>query len=204
MASASNLQNSHVFFTDDGLWDAILGLALLLLGVTLWAGLASYNGITAILLYLLLLGLKRTITVPRLRPEEETATARQRNRRMLFVGSAGVGAVMFAGLILYLLASADSLPAGVHDWLAQYLSYALVFLGVSFFSMMGSLFQVQRLQGYATAVLVVFITTQALALGVAAYFVMLGAIVLLTGVGLVNGFTRSHPQLPSQDRLTLE
>lgn len=204
MASSSNLQNTHVFFTDDGIWDAVLGLALLLLGITLWAGLASYNGVIAILLYVLLLGLKRTITVPRLRPDEITPAGRLRARRFLFVAGAVVAVIMLAGLALYLLAAAENLPLWLDRWLSLYLGYTFVFLGVSFFSALGTLFQAQRLHGYAAAVLVAFIATQALQLATPAYFLMLGAIILLTGAGLVRGFARSHPRLPPGEQLSLE
>ena len=196
MSSSGNLYNDHVFYAADGLWDVTAGLALLLVGVTLWAGLGSYNGVLAVLLYALLLGLKRAITVPRLSPRDISAAQRSRARRAVFAAVLGVAVFMLTGLAIYLLDAADSLPARLTGWLELYLGHTLVFVAVTVLSVLGTLFQAQRLHGYAAAVLVVFIASLALQLSLPVFCLLLGTIVLLTGVGLVRGFARSHPPLP--------
>ena len=197
---SSNNQQQRVYthYDQDGLADLLIGLGVLLAGLSMLLDVDVPLAALWVVLWLpLSTSARKSITARR--PANVEAPPEQQK---------GIAkAALFVAGILLLLVAADMVvlwrqkTGNIPPWflagLRDYLTVILGLLGAIVISVMGWLSGLDRLYAYAVATAVVFVGGYLLNAPIALAVAVVGGIVMLWGLGLLVRFVRKYPKVPA-------
>lgn len=189
LSKTEHTPEPYMVYYDDGLLDIFLGLVLFAVGVVMLADYPAFAGIAPALLYPILLTAKKSITAPRLQPDDIPPTqAKRRQTRSMMIG-------VTLALILALLAGLLLFAMGVRDWsIWSYLMDAGLVIVAGVLVLWGFQSGAKRLVVYGGLLLVARISSLWVEVPFPYYIVALGGAVSLIGLAVMIRFIQEHPQ----------
>ena len=175
----------YMSYFQDGLWDILLGLALMSWGLVFLFNLGWLPGGLIIVMYSMVFALKRQFTYPRI-GYARTTEAQKITMRM---GIAG-GVLALLGVAVLLLFAVGSRP----DWLGEYFIFLFGCLLALVVSIIAYWWKVNRWYGYAMLVVAGVAFHQWLDTPLPLSIVVPGGIVLLSGTAILIRFLRENPR----------
>jgi len=192
--SSNPLEQQAARYFDDGLFDIVLGMGLLLCGIFIAGGgtLAVLAAILPALTIALMPALKKRITIPRLRSSDVPPDMERRLRQAKTFTIVVIAAMLLLSLLALALARTNILPpitlpsAGVAGGIAGLLLVLLGFFGWA----SGA----RRFSAYIVLAILAAACGFWLQLGIETSLVALGAIIALCGLTILIRFIRNHPR----------
>ena len=195
-------QNTHLkeierkanLYHGDGLLDIVIGLGILIFAIAMILDQAAFTGAWIILLLPALRSVKKSLTVPRLRYTDfRPAPNAQWKVKLVIVTVAGVVALLFTlGLVVF--TRNETIPA-LTAWISE---YGLVVVGVllaGLLSLIAWATGAKRVYAYAALAVITFASGYWFNLNFPLLFTVLGAIIVLSGMGVLVQFMRKYPVL---------
>lgn len=181
-------------FFGDGLFDLALGSALALIAILVASDrLGGLAALVPVLAFALLPALKHIITTPRLAGDELPSSTEQRMRQATTVALVVVGVLLVLGLLVFALVNAGSIApvpvpwAGITGGIAAIL---LLLLGV--YGWAGG---ARRFGAYLALALLLTAGSLWFQLALVIPLLVLGLVIVLSGLVLLNHFLQTHPRL---------
>lgn len=185
----------YMTFFQDGVWDIALGIFLLCWGLMMIADFFAVAGGVFVTFYFLVFAFKRWLTYPRI-GYVKMAEARKQQVR-----------IVIAGAVLFLLGLAVSAAFALGerpDWLSEYFIFLLGCMFAAVISIIAFWWKVNRWYAYAVVLVIGVAFHQWLGTPEEMSFIVLGAIVIISGAGFLLHFLRKYPKVAeegSDDRL---
>ena len=191
---AESTDRKAMGYHGDGLLDIVVGLGILLFGLTMIFDLTSLSGVYIVLLIPILPSLKRSITAPRLHSVESLAAPDPKRRMRKLVVTAILGLVVLLTFGLLALFGSKTIP----DWLtAGIREHGLLLFGfllAGLLALIGWAAGVGRMYAYAALTALTFIAGNWLGIDLPVYVTLLGAVIVLSGIGVLIRFVRRYPK----------
>jgi len=187
---------TYLAFHQDGIWDLTIGLALLGMALDLFWGPQGTSTILIIVALILVPGLKKVFTLPRLgyvkfSPERESKDKQNKVRlTVLFTITTVLGLVAFY---------AYTGDAGWQRWIRGLGLLPLGFVVALTALVLGLLYQVKRCIVYAVLAIAAFTATHVMQLHPGLHFLVLGATLTTAGAVLLVRFMTKYPRLPREN-----
>lgn len=181
----------YMTFFQDGLWDIFLGLFIVGWGLAILTGGTYLPAVTFVAFYLMVWGIKRWVTYPRIGYARFTATSRRRiTARFVILGTV----VMLLGLLAAILWGIGRRP----QWLADY--FPLIFNGMLAAVVCFVAYWARVNRFYLHAVLIFLGAVFHLWLGIRWEFGFIGAggIIAAIGLGMLISFLRKYPKMAEE------
>lgn len=192
LRKTEHMPDPYMVYYDDGLLDIFLGLVLFAAGVVMLADYPTFAGIAPALLYPILLTAKKSITAPRLQPDDiSQIQVKRRQTRSKMIGLVlALTLALLAGLFVLFV-----LLVGVKDWqIWPYLMDAGLVIVAGVFVFWGFQSGAKRLIIYGGLLLVARISGFWVEVPFPSYIVALGGIVSLIGLAMMIRFIQEHPK----------
>jgi len=174
----------------DGLIDIAIGLGILLAGIAAIFGWTAFGGIYVVLLLPALRSAKKSITVPRMRHIDFTPKAQWKLKLVIVTVALSVAVLFTLGLVVF--TRNEALPSWLTAWLREYagvVSPALL-VGLGWLIVLAT--GVKRLYAYTALAVIAFASGYWFNLEFPLYFTALGAVILLSGIGVLVQFMRKY------------
>jgi hypothetical protein len=181
----------YLSYHGDGLWDLFLGLFFLGMGIFMILDQPYLMGALAAVVFPVANGIKKAITRPRMGYVEFSAERQAKQKRGKTKMSILLTFTMLLGLVLFMAYSVNA------EWGDIIKSLGLIPFGLVLtlvISAVAAFFDLRRFYIYAALVLVMFITGHLLQTFPGIYFVLIGAIVTITGTIMLIRFLRKYPK----------
>ncbi|MDH5795144.1 MAG: hypothetical protein OEZ24_03455 [Candidatus Bathyarchaeota archaeon] len=178
-------RRAYLSYHQDGLVDVSIGLAILVFGAYILydPGMVVIGAGSLFVFFLLYAGAKKAITIPRL-GYVKFASERKNKIRIILLALA--------------LANVASLFASAYRPLAVFLveNYMIVVgvIGAAIFSLVAYLSDIKRFYAYAAMTLVLFPSGYVFHTLFQHNFILMGVLMLFSGVGLLYRFLRKYPK----------
>lgn len=185
--------NIYMSYSQDGLWDILFGLFLLVWGNATQFELGWFPGPTFIALYLLVLALKRRITYPRIGYVKFAANNKSSRIAIAFTLTFLFNILVF---LLY-VGKIGEIPRG-------FLLFIFGVMTAMIISLIGYWWKVKRLYAWASLILTAFVIYQWLGTPVIFSFIIPGSIMWIYGMVLLFRFIRSYPRLDRENQVVNE
>ena len=178
----------YMSFFQDGLWDIFLGLFILGWGLAILTEASYLPGVSFIVLYFAIWGIRKWLTYPRIGYARFSATSRRRiTARFLILGVV----VLLVGVMMAVLWGIGTRPQGLADY------FPLIFNGIlaAIVCLVACWARVNRF--YLYGVLIFLGAVFHLWLGIRWEFGFIGAggIIVLIGLGILIIFLRKYPKM---------
>lgn len=187
---------TYLAYHQDGIWDLVIGLALIGMALDMRWGVPGTSFIIIIVAIILVPALRKAFTLPRLgyvkfSPERESKEKRNTTALLaLFTLTAALGLVVFYGY------------TGNADW-----QHSIRNLGVLPFGFvltmvslaLGFLYRITRCLLYAPLVMAAFLATHFLELHPFVHFLFIGLILSATGTVMLVKFIHRYPRVTPGD-----
>lgn len=167
----------------------LLGSFILSWGIDILTDITGLMGVSFIVAYFLVIGLKKWLTYPRtgrvVIPQE-----RRTSVRLLIAGVV----VMFLILPVFFIVSISGPP----DWLARYIIFILGTIFAAIVCVIGYWWNVSRWYIYAALILAGVAAHQWLGLPVEYGFIIPGVLILISGLAILVYFLRRYPRVTGE------
>jgi hypothetical protein len=193
-------RNSHIHYHQDGLIDVLAGLCILGFGIGLVTDLAWLVGIIPVAFLPLLQEAKQSITVPRMGDVQPIQTWQKKLTLVVGVLAGVLVLALTAGMALFWAQTQGKVPSWLQIWLRDYLDLTLGLSGALVMSTVAFLLEIHRWHLYALLTLAVLAGGDLLGVSIPLAVVLIGAVVLLSGLGVLAWFLHKHPSVLSQNR----
>jgi hypothetical protein len=198
-ANKKELEKKAQAYMGDGLVDIMIGLVVLLAGISMLFDFTAFSAIWIILLIPISRSLKRSVTLPRIEQVDFEPAPDTRKRRM-GVTLALLGMLALLVMVGFLLLRApDRLLPGLSSLLGVQppiivLSIVLgfVLLGLIY---MARGFGAKRFLAYAALVVLLSISSIWIKMEFPFYLILFGTIVLVNGIAILIQFMRRYPKM---------
>jgi hypothetical protein len=195
----TNLEKKAQVYTGDGIIDVMLGMAVILAGISMFLNLTTFAAIWIVLLIPITRSIKRYVTVPRIDQVDFEPLPNAKKRR-LFIYLVLLGTLAFvivAGLFFF--AGRDSIPVGISRVLgAQPPIYAitmvLVFVLLCLI-LIARGFGVRHFLAYAGLIIIFIISSIWIDLELPYYMILFGTIALSYGIVALIRFILRYPKM---------
>jgi hypothetical protein len=186
-------------YHQDGLLDILAGLTVLLLGLSLFAGMPWLVAILPTTVFPIWGTTKRSLMAPRL-GETVFASAQRaaaKSIKGILTGMTALGVVaLLAGIIVFLGVESGQMPA----WLREHFELGLGLFGAALLSATGLMIRLTRFQIYAVLTAAIFAAGNLSAgswldLQFPLLVALVGVMISVSGVGLLIRFALQHPVL---------
>ncbi len=195
-------QNTHLaeierkanLYHGDGLLDIAIGLGILIFAIAMILDQTAFTGVWIVLLLPALRSVKKSLTVPRLRYTDfRPAPNAQWKVKLVIVTVAGVVALLFTlGLVVF--TRNETMPA-LTAWIRGYGLVVVSVLLAGLLSLIAWATGAKRVYAYAALAVITFASGYWFNLEFPLYLTVLGAIILLSGMGALFQFMRKYPVL---------
>jgi hypothetical protein len=179
-------RQAFLTFFKDGLWDICLGLFIISWGLGLLTELAYLAGTWFVVLWFIVLGLKKWITYPR------TGYVKLGTREIKFKVQVAIllGIVVLLGAAIMLVFAYDSRP----QWISEY--FPLLFCGMVALIVItvGEWLGVRRFLIHAALIFGAGVIHQWSELSWACTFITAGSVIFLIGLGILIKFLKDNPK----------
>ena len=181
-------RRAYLSYHQDGLVDIFMGLAFLVFGAPILydPGMVAVGGIIAVV-PVMYAAVKKAITIPRLGYVKFASQRRNKTRIVVLflvvagvLGNvAGVFALIYRPFVIFLVEN-----------------YMMVIgvVGAAIFSLVAYLSEIKRFYAYGAMVLIVFPSGYVVHTSLQYHLVLMGVLMLLSGVGLLYRFLRKYPK----------
>jgi len=179
----------YTSYHQDGLIDISIAFVILTFGIMMILDLGWMGGVFAVVGMSLYAAAKKTLTVPRI---GFVKFAHYRAKAMQAV-AIGVLSLM---VLLGMLAFMQTEEGGTPPWLLFAIENHMLVIGVSVaasFCAAGYTFRTKRMYAYALLTLAIFVTGHFLYYPLHYYLILLGTLILLSGLAMVIRFIRRYP-----------
>jgi hypothetical protein len=187
-------QRAYMRYQQDGVADLFIGLGILLFGLSMlvdWD--VSLASLWVVLWLPLWLSAKRSVTARRMR---EVDVSREQYAGMMRAGLFAAG-VLLLGVMAVVVVLWGQKTGSTPGWflaaLGEYLMVVLGFVGAVVLSVAAWLSTLDRLHAYALLTAVAFIGGYLLNATIPLAVVVIGAVIMLWGLGMLVRFVREHP-----------
>jgi len=198
VSSREREQGAYTSYRMDGLLDLLIGLAILLGGLTLLLDWDVSLGAVWVVVWLpAWLSATKLVTARRM---TDTEVSREQYGGMMRAGVFVVVVLIlavFAGMGVLWGRSTGSLPAWFLPGLREYLRVVLGLLGTLVIAVAAWLSGLNRLYAYAALTAVVFVGGYLLNAPIALAVTVVGSIITLWGAVMLVRFVRTHPKQPA-------
>ena len=175
----------YMSYFQDGLWDILLGIFLIVWGLMVTFDFVAVMGGFWLVFYMFILGLKRWLVYPRA-GYIKIPEARRQQIKMVLLGSV----VFLAGVATIPIFIIDSRPA----WFSEYFMLILGGMFTLVIIFLAVWWQVYRWYAYAAIILLAFMLHQWLDTELNLSFFVPGGIVTVFGLVLLIRFIRKYPK----------
>jgi hypothetical protein len=190
-------QSHH--YHQDGLLDILAGLTVLLLGLSLFAGMPWLVAILPTTVFPTWGATKRSLMAPRLGVTAFASAQRAAAKSIkgILTGMTALGVVaLLAGVIVFLGVESGQMSA----WLHEHIEFGLGLLGAALLSATGLMIRLTRFQIYAVLTTAIFAAGNLAAgswldLQFSLLVALVGVMMSVSGVGLLIRFVLQHPVL---------
>jgi hypothetical protein len=198
-------QQRYMAYNDDGLLDIVIGLVILFACATWLTELYWMVGTLAFVFFLVWQSAKQIITAPRVRGMQFTPEkARQlegfwRGMIVFLTITMVMGLIFFAIAVLagpWVRQTGSELPAWI-NWFSENVAILLGLTASLFLGLLAYFGGLPRFYGYALLTLAIVAGSYLLDISALFFVALLGAIMLLVGLGLLVQFMRAHPPQPA-------
>jgi len=188
-------RKAYLAYHQDGVWDLFIGGGFFIAGIGMFFDFAYILAAVGVALVPLVSLVKKAVTVPRLGyvkfgPERQAKEKRNRYAYMVLLWI-----VMFAGMFLFAVYSFES---SYFDWLRGLGAIPFGFVVVLLTTAGAFLYGIKRLYAYAVLFAVVFLAGHFSDLRLYYFFIIPGAIILISGLILLMRFIRMYPKGENQ------
>lgn len=175
----------------DGLIDIVIGLVILLAGISEIFDQTSFAGVWVVLWLPMMMSAKKSITVPRMRYIAFTPKARWKVKAVIVTVVLVVAVLFTLGLVVF--TKNDALPSWLTAWLREYsrMVWPAVLVGVGWLIALAT--GVKRLYAYAALSVIAFAGGYWFNLNFPLLFTVLGAVIVLSGIVVLVRFQRKYP-----------
>jgi hypothetical protein len=191
---AERTEKQAMLYHGDGLLDILIGLGILIFGLTLTFDMFYLSGAYIAILAAIMPGLKKGITAPRM-SSVDGAPAPEARRRVVRLGLLvllGLGVLALLGLLLFLR------PGAIPAWLiAGIREYGLLLAGVALVALMvvtAWATDQGRFVAYAALAALTSVAGYWLGIDFRLFTILVGATVTLGGTAVLIQFVRRHPK----------
>ncbi len=185
-------ENINLLYHEDGLIDIFIGLVALTFGLEMLTDAVYMAGILPAILVPVWIAARKAITLPRMgdaNPVSAQTIASRRLMLMLFFGFTA-----FAGVAVFFFFNAEGLPAQASALLDEYFMVGFGIGGAVVLGVVGSVLNAPRLYGYAALSVVLFTVGYQLQTPLPWATVLLGALILISGLLVLVRFIQNHPR----------
>jgi len=193
MAEKINLKEierkAYTSYHQDGLIDVFAGFLILSFGLWLILDMAWMSWILWFVAVSAYAAAKRVFTIPRI---GFVKFAPHRAKALLTIALMGFSLSALLGAVAFMQVAGGSRPL----WLVFAAENHMLVIGVSVaasFCVVGYTFRIRRMYAYALLTLVMFVIGQFLYYPLHYYLILVGSLILLTGLTLLIRFVRRYP-----------
>jgi len=179
----------YTSYHQDGLIDIAIALIVLAFGIMMIFDMAWMGGVFAVVGMSLYVAAKKTLTVPRI-GFVKFATHRVKAMQTMVIGVLSL--FMLLGIVAFMQTEGGGTPA----WLLFAIENHMLVIGVSIsasFCAAGYTFRINRMYGYALLALAMFVAGHFLYYPLYYYMILLGSLILLSGLAMLISFVRRNP-----------
>ena len=188
-------EENYLTYYEDGLIEVSVGLGLIAAGLAMWFDFGGFIGVMFALIYPVLLVAKQSITAPRISAADLPSTTMD-HRRSVIVGILTLTLILGVLVFLFMaVGETGSQSFGVRVWLQKYLLDLLLLIGIGSLAFAGYKSEVKRLFGYAGLLVLIRVAGIWLNFQFPIYVMVVGLVVLLTGLYVLARFLESHPKI---------
>jgi hypothetical protein len=175
----------------DGLIDIAIGFVILLAGIAEILDWTAFGGIWVVLWLLIMMSVKKSITVPRMRYIDFTPKAQWKVKLVIVTIVLAVAVLFTLGLVVF--TKNEALPSWLTAWLKEYsgLVWPAALVGVAWLIALAT--GVKRLYAYAALAVIAFAGGYWFNLDFPLLFTVLGAVIVLSGMVVLVQFLRKYP-----------
>lgn len=177
-------RRAFLIFFRDGLWDICLGLFLVGWGVSIITDLSYLSGTFFIVLWFLVLGLKKWITYPRI-GYVKTGSKEIKLKAQFAIA---LGVMALVGVLVFVLFSSDDRPEWLGEYIPLFFNAMLAFVVCAVASAMG----VGRYYLYGILIFLAGAAHVWLDWDWAYTFIGAGGLITLVGAGILIDFLRRY------------
>lgn len=191
---AERNERQAMLYHGDGLLDILMGLGILIFGLTITFDMFYLSGAYIAILAATLPSMKKAITAPRLRSIEDPPLLESR-RKLVRVGlliTLGLGVLLLLGVLAFL--RADAIPAWLITGIGE---YGILLFGVALVGLLvvtGWATGQRRMIAYAAMAALASAAGQWLGVDFWLYVTLVGSAILVGGVAVLIQFLREHPK----------
>ncbi len=198
-------QQRYMAYNDDGLLDIVIGLVILFACATWWSELYWMVGALAFVFFLVWQSAKQIITAPRIRGMQFTPEQARRlegfwrGMFVLLTIAMVLGLIFFAIAVLagpWVRQTGSELPAWI-NWFSENVAVLLGLTAALLLGLLAYFGGLSRFYGYALLTVAIVVGGYLLDIAILLFAALLGAIMLLVGMGLLLQFVRTHPPQPA-------
>jgi hypothetical protein len=188
------MERQAMLYHGDGLLDILIGLGILIFGLTLTFDMFYLSGAYIAILAAIMPALKKGITAPRMQCVEGAPPpeARRRVVRLMLLTLLGLGVLALLGLLLFLR------PGAIPAWsIAAIREYGLLLAGVALVALLivtAWATAQGRFVAYAALAALASVAGQWLGIDFWLYAILVGATVTLSGSAVLIRFVRRVPK----------
>ncbi|MFC1953840.1 hypothetical protein ACFLVZ_02270 [Chloroflexota bacterium] len=203
MATDVNLKELErkifISYFKDGLWDIYGALMLLGFGLTMVTGW-DYLMLAFATLSVVLLLLKKRVTVPRLGQVKFSVERQAKTKKSMLIAMLTGTFTMLIGMVFFVLASTNSLPRWLDIWMGNYFLAAFGGMLALLVAVAAYIVGVWRYYIYAALTFIAYVFASILRPIDMEYLPILvaGSIILISGTVILMRFLRDYP-LPSKE-----
>ena len=185
---------AYLKYHQDGIWDILIGLGFLGVGVLIAAGLSSYVGVYPAIIAAFIPSLikaKKSFTQSRLGYIQPSASRRTKEKRQLMLLQIAGFLSLAAGIFNFVAFT------GHTDWQTMVRNLGLIPLGMVLSAtvfIVGSILAMKRFMVYGILILGFFIFGHFYGIPFPEYFALLGLIISISGTITLIRFLRKYPK----------
>ena len=191
-------RKAYTSYHQDGLIDIFIGFTVLAFGILMFTDLAWMGGIIGIMAITSYASAKKVFTIPRI---GYVKFVQYKVKAMLAI-------VLVVGVLTSLLGVFALMAVGIENnipvWLVFLIENGLLIIGVAGAVLISSLayvFRINRLYAYSILTLILFAGGQFFSLPFPYFVVLLGVLILASGIVLLVHFLRKYPIPAIGDRV---
>jgi hypothetical protein len=183
-------RKAYTSYHQDGILDILIGISILSFAAMVIADMTYLGWMFFFVAFLIYASAKKVLTVPRIGfvkfPQQRT---RRIIRALVILGVLS----NILGLITFMQVESGSTPLWLLLAVENYMLVIGVF-GATLFCVVGYALRTQRTYAYAMLTLLLFVTGYYLYYPLRYYLILLGAVVLLSGLAMLVRFVRKYPR----------
>ena len=188
-------KKAYISYHADGLFDLIAGITLMLFS---WAIKDDFIGMIAIIpimVMLLMKGLKKKITYPRLGYVQFPNEVVKRKKSYMVII---LTVVMLLGMVFFFILQSDKVSPELQQFIYDSTPFVIGAIIVSLALVLAYLQKITRLYGYAGMIVLFYLTAPMVPWHLPHYLLISGIIFTLAGTILLINFLKKYPLPPKE------